>query len=483
MISSPHADFNTSFLWIHGGGYGGGQGNQDVGNISAINHNSFVSVVIQYRLGAFGFLSSDEVHEFGNVNAGLLDQHFAIQWVQQHIDKFGGDPNDVTIAGESAGAGSVMLQAMAYGGTLGNSLFENVVAASPYLPMQCAYNGWQPSQSYYAYAQAVGCFPGRAYGNTSTTILDCLRQAPTNVLQNASAEVGASGTWGTWAFLPVTDGDFVRERPSQQLTSGKVNGNRVMSGNNAAEGAAFVIPNITTDADFEAWVRLEYPMLSASDLNQMFTTYYPPLNTSVVPHATCGDCGVDTAVNVGSFYVGPQQRAINLYSETTFVCPSYWLAEAYNPSQGKQAYKYQYSIPAGQHGADLYAEGLRAETPNVSPQFYEAFTTMWGDFITSGNPLISNALANGNSSVATNAASEWPLFTTEGQNAYRMLSLNETEGVEYSAHVVAYPVVNATQYQEPGLVNDIREVNAYAWEGGRGVRCDFWKTVGARVPE
>jgi carboxylesterase type B len=77
-------------------------------------------------LGAFGFLSSDEVFRNGVVNAGLLDQHFALQWVQAFVSLFGGDPTQVTISGESAGGGSVMLQSMAYGGTMGTSLFHNV---------------------------------------------------------------------------------------------------------------------------------------------------------------------------------------------------------------------------------------------------------------------------------------------------------------------------------------------------------------------
>ena len=108
------------------------------------NDNGFISVAIQYRvriflpdesdsvltgtfkLGAFGFLSSDEVYRFGAVNGGILDQHFALQWVQSYISLFGGDPTRVTITGESAGGGSVMLQVMAYGGTQGTSLFQNV---------------------------------------------------------------------------------------------------------------------------------------------------------------------------------------------------------------------------------------------------------------------------------------------------------------------------------------------------------------------
>lgn len=77
-------------------------------------------------------MSSDEIHRFGTVNAGILDQSFALQWVQSYIHLFGGDRTRVTISGESAGGGSVMLQTMAYGGTLGDSLFQNVSKALPY---------------------------------------------------------------------------------------------------------------------------------------------------------------------------------------------------------------------------------------------------------------------------------------------------------------------------------------------------------------
>jgi hypothetical protein len=62
----------------------------------------------------------------GVLNAGILDQNFALQWVQKYISRFGGNPDRVTISGESAGAGSVMLHDIARGGTLGTSLFINV---------------------------------------------------------------------------------------------------------------------------------------------------------------------------------------------------------------------------------------------------------------------------------------------------------------------------------------------------------------------
>ena len=67
---------------------------------------------------------------YGAVNAGLLDQTFALQWVQTYIGLFGGNAGHVTISGESAGGGSVMLQSMAFGGHLGDSLFSNVSVSS-----------------------------------------------------------------------------------------------------------------------------------------------------------------------------------------------------------------------------------------------------------------------------------------------------------------------------------------------------------------
>jgi carboxylesterase type B len=60
------------------------------------------------------------------LNAGLMDQVFALEWLQKNIAKFGGDPDRVTIAGESAGGGSVMLHAIAQDGSLGTTLFKNV---------------------------------------------------------------------------------------------------------------------------------------------------------------------------------------------------------------------------------------------------------------------------------------------------------------------------------------------------------------------
>lgn len=108
-----------------GGGYGVFGAIYDPSVLMNTNGNKFITVEIQYRLGAFGFLASEEVKAHGQLNAGLLDQRRALQWVQEHISKFGGDPSRVTIGGESAGAGSVMFHALGYGGQQ-TDLFSNV---------------------------------------------------------------------------------------------------------------------------------------------------------------------------------------------------------------------------------------------------------------------------------------------------------------------------------------------------------------------
>ncbi|KAL8686394.1 MAG: hypothetical protein Q9218_007135 [Villophora microphyllina] len=149
-VYAPQGKTNLPVLvYIHGGGYCAGQANNDLSMIVNTNNNSFIGVTIQYRLGAFGFLSSDEVNRYGIVNAGIRDQTFAMQWIQSYISLFGGNASQVTISGESAGgssalilcpsiviakrhllAGSVMLQALAFGGNLGESLFSNVLTSS-----------------------------------------------------------------------------------------------------------------------------------------------------------------------------------------------------------------------------------------------------------------------------------------------------------------------------------------------------------------
>lgn len=81
-----------------------------------------VAVNFGYRLNIMGFLSSSALLAEGSSNGGILDQRAALDWVQRHISKFGGNPDEVTIDGESAGAASVVMQVVAFGGVPDSSI-------------------------------------------------------------------------------------------------------------------------------------------------------------------------------------------------------------------------------------------------------------------------------------------------------------------------------------------------------------------------
>ena len=376
-----------------------------------------------------------------------------------------------------------MLQAMAFGGYLGESLFSNVIAASPYLPMQYGYADFVPSQSYYAFAQQVGCFDDLAQNNVSNSIFQCLVGKDTMILQNASAFISASGKYGTWGFLPVTDGSYIQQISSKQLLKKQVNGVRMLSGNNANEGPAFTPQNIVTEADFLTFLRNTFPLFTEDDISRVLR-YYPSTSDSVMPgtpkFATSGIIN-PTALNESTFGNGQQQRADNVYAETTFVCPSYWVAEAFT-NNGREAWKYQYSVGGAQHGADVtgyFGPATRAQ----GPDFKRAFMTIWGNFITKNNPSISAAIAAGGnasmSSAPANPITNWPAYTVA--SPYQ-INLNETGGQPYSAPSFSPSAPNITQFSNPGLANDIQLVDASSWEGGRGTRCDFWRSVAGIVP-
>lgn len=85
-----------------------------------------------------------------------------------------------------------------------------------------------PTQYYQAFTKAAGCSGGLSASDSA--IFECLVNADTVVLQNASATVSVSGEFGTWAFLPVTDGDFIQAAPSKQLLEKAVSGKRLLLG-------------------------------------------------------------------------------------------------------------------------------------------------------------------------------------------------------------------------------------------------------------
>ncbi|EGR52449.1 uncharacterized protein TRIREDRAFT_2044 [Trichoderma reesei QM6a] len=496
VYAPPHAENLPVFVWIHGGGYSVFGAAYDPSALINTNNKTFITVEIQYRLGAFGQLASPDVRRHGKLNAGLLDQRFALQWVHKHISRFGGDPRRVTMGGESSGAASAMYQALAYDGRE-QGLFSSIILASTYVPPIYPFDHGVPTGHYDAFAEAAGCGVASALRNHSS-VFDCLVAADTTTLQTASGLVSTSrGYFGSFAWLPVIDHDFIQHRPSAQLACGKVSGKHLLIGTNADEGVPLTNPNITTKSAFDAFVSSTLPHLTNADisiLNRIYDTAAAQPGNNGTRFDTPGDDddAGPNANTVSGMATGIQQTAFNLAAESTFHCPSQWLAEAFSKpgSDGRRAWKYQYSLDPAYHGADLGAYFVLAkeeEEDGTAPPgrgFQHSFRKIWGQFITQQNPVISVSDAKAGEANATVPVDgsrpgdiAWPAFSAQNQT---FLDLNTTGG-EVELVTVTQELSYYVRGGE-GVVNSFRLADGRSWEGGRGERCDFWKAVAPRVP-
>ena len=178
---------------------------------------------MNYRLGAFGWLSGPTFQEDGTANAGLYDQRFALQWIQRHIAKFGGDPSRVTVLGQSAGGGSIMHQITAFGGNKGPVPFQQAVTQSP---------GFQPFVSNH---QQEGIFDQYLALLGVSTIEEARQLSFTDLAQANAIQVGGSA-YGQFTYGPTVDGDFVPALPGELLLHGQYDKNlKIMVGHNADE--------------------------------------------------------------------------------------------------------------------------------------------------------------------------------------------------------------------------------------------------------
>ncbi|KAF3009971.1 hypothetical protein E8E13_011274 [Curvularia kusanoi] len=222
-------------VWIYGGGWQQGATSDPRYNMSyvveqsVLNNKPVIGVSINYRLAAFGFLSSDEINAEGAQNLGLRDQRLALQWINKYISAFHGDPSKVTIWGESAGAYSVGDHINAYDGhnqkLFRAAILESGSAVGPPL------NGTNWYQKMYRNLTAsVGCADAE---NT----LQCLRQ----VSYEAIALYGYVGL----EWFHVIDGSFIPRHGQQSLLSGKFAQIPLILGTNTDEG--FGVEGVNTD--------------------------------------------------------------------------------------------------------------------------------------------------------------------------------------------------------------------------------------------
>ena len=235
--------------------------------------------------------------------------------------------------------------------------------------------------------------------------------------------------------------------------------------------------------------------MGPQELSDIADTYAPdPDSVNWSRGATLGDSG-PTASSVGSYATSFQQSLVNIYSETTFICPSYWVASTFGQAEkGGDAWHYQFSVPPAEHGVDKNAwQADNIVSPGagtLTSSFRLGVQLIWGSFVMNNDPTMSNATiskvagSDGTNGDFVAASSEnWPRWSG-GTNGSAMLNLNMTGGVETAVGVGMFGTsFNVMQYANPGLSAAWRVVDGYNWEGKRGVRCDSWQGVGPTVPE
>lgn len=271
-----------------------------------------------------------------------------------------------------------------------------------------------------------------------------------------------------------------------QLLSGEVGGIRVLTSNNLNEGAVFTPQNIKNEKAFRGFLRYNYPLLTRENITGILELYGLPADATDILVDSSGQTPPFSTTN-SEWGAGWQQVANNFYAEATFVCPSYWLAEAYTKGSGnkKKAWRYQYSVSPASHGNDVEPV-FNLPSPaveNMPREFLDGLQHAWGNFIVHGVPSLT-PVAAGAASDGTPKKASWPQWAgKEGQDNY-MLNFNVTGGVAVptqqqidGANVTTYAYVKGDETGPP-LEAVFEVVEGSTWEGDRGRRCRLLADLG-----
>ncbi|KAK1622245.1 carboxylesterase [Colletotrichum phormii] len=266
--------------WIFGGGF-------ELGSTSMYNGaglvaegmstgKPFVFVAVNYRVGAWGFMPGKDLMQEGSSNAGLLDQRMGLEWVQDNIASFGGDPDKVTLWGESAGAISIFSQLTLYNGNItrnGKALFRGAImnsgSAVPTDPMDSP----KATKVYDTVLSAAGC-AGAA------DRLKCLRDLSYDDMRKAANSVPGFLSYSSVAlsYLPRPDGKNIVSSPEVFATSGKLPKVPFILGDQEDEGTLFALfqPNITRTREVEGYLsELYFNNASPQQIKELVGTYGP----------------------------------------------------------------------------------------------------------------------------------------------------------------------------------------------------------------
>ncbi|PYH95466.1 extracellular lipase [Aspergillus ellipticus CBS 707.79] len=280
-------------VWIFGGGF-------ELGTKAMYDGTGLVStsvdlnmpvvfVAINYRVGGFGFLSGKEIKEDGSANLGLLDQRRALEWIADNIEAFGGDPDKVTIWGESAGAISIFDQMILYDGDNthnGKPLFRGAIMDSGSVVPADPVDGVKGQQVYDAVVASGGC-------SSSNDTLNCLRELDyTDFLNAANSVPGIIGYHSVaLSYVPRPDGTALTASPDVLGKAGKYAKVPFIIGDQEDEGSLFALfqSNITTIDQVVEYLSEYFFYDASTEQLQELVALYPDTTTYGSPFRTGTD--------------------------------------------------------------------------------------------------------------------------------------------------------------------------------------------------
>jgi len=240
--SSKNKEKHPVLVWIYGGGLNSGSANCDIYDGEEMAKKGVVFVSINYRVGVMGFMAHPELSKESGYNSsgnyGFLDQIAALKWVQKNIAAFGGDPNNVTIAGQSAGAFSVNAMIAS---TLSKGLFHKAIPQSGgLLSNRFSQNLAASEQQGLKFMEKVNC----------TSIAE-LRKKSADEIQKASNLPGF-GRFGT-----TMDGYVLPTNIFDHFKNGKHNQVPIMTGWVTGDGSLMGVPNTSLE-NYKKEVQVKY---------------------------------------------------------------------------------------------------------------------------------------------------------------------------------------------------------------------------------
>ncbi len=243
--ASSGAEKRPVMVWLHGGGFVEGSGSLPSFNGENLARKGVVIVTINYRLGVFGFLAHPELsmespfHASGNY--GMLDQLAALRWVKANIQNFGGDPDNVTIFGQSAGASSVLNLCAS---PLAKGYFRRAIVQSGGFIQ--ASDRKTVEEAGLAFAKRVG-----------VDSIAGLRAKPAAEIQRIAIPPPDGKGANVSRFGPYVDGYFLTTAPLDVFQAGNQNTHSLLTGSLANEGTTLVATPVT-EAQLKSRIESRY---------------------------------------------------------------------------------------------------------------------------------------------------------------------------------------------------------------------------------